>query len=138
GGRREVSPHHEMSQEPPHVGRSQFGGVPEAAETDEPLGPVDIGGFGAPAQVLEAQVGLQRLPEDGQVAGCAPGISRSVPMISWRTQKRSILPPIGTYLGGTGRRSGAPLALGELGMQTIHFTGGDRLAGQLAALGVAA
>jgi len=49
---------------PPALRGAQFGGVPEATETDEPLGPVDIGGFGAPAQMLEAQVGLQRLQEE--------------------------------------------------------------------------
>jgi len=48
-----------MTQESPHLGGPQFGGVPQATETDEPLGPVDIGGFGAPAQMLAAQVGLQ-------------------------------------------------------------------------------
>ena len=63
GGRREVSLHHQMTQELPYLGGSQFGGVPEATETDEPLGPVDLGSFGAPAQMLEAQVGLQRLQE---------------------------------------------------------------------------
>jgi hypothetical protein len=52
-----------MTQESPHLGGPQFGGVPEATEPEEPLGPVDIGGFGAPAQMLEAQVGLQRLRE---------------------------------------------------------------------------
>ena len=45
---------------------------------DEPLGPVDIGGFGAPARMLEAQVGLQRLQEGRLVlhsglAGDDPG-----------------------------------------------------------------
>ena len=43
-----------------------------------------------------------------------------------------------TILGAESRRSEAQLALGTLGMRTIHFTTGDRLAGQLAALGVAA
>jgi hypothetical protein len=47
----------------PHLGGAELGGVPEATETDEPLGPVDIGRFGSPTQMLEARVGLQRLQE---------------------------------------------------------------------------
>jgi hypothetical protein len=52
-----------MTQELPHLGGAHLGGVPEATETDEPLGPVDIGALGAPTQMLEAQIGLQRLQE---------------------------------------------------------------------------
>ena len=50
-----------MAKELSHFGSAQLGGMPEPTETDEPLGPVDVGCFGAPAQMLKAQVGLQRL-----------------------------------------------------------------------------
>jgi hypothetical protein len=62
-GRRQVSLLDQMTEETTHVRRAQFAGVAEPVEADEPLGPVDIGFFSAPAHVLESQIGLQRLQE---------------------------------------------------------------------------
>jgi hypothetical protein len=100
GGRREVSLHHQITQELPHLGGAQFGGVPEATETDEPLGPVDLGGFGAPAQRLEAQVGLQRWPEGRLVLHS--GLREMTPAISG-----SRSPPPGSLLSDWGPNNAA-------------------------------
>ena len=83
--------------------------------------------------------GISRFGVDDQLAN-----QRSVhPAVDRRELEPAVLVPdcrtaIVTILGAAGGRSEAQLALGEIGMQTIHFTAGERLAGQLAALGVAA
>jgi hypothetical protein len=72
GGRGEPSLDRQVSQELPDLRRARFGRVPEIAEPDKSPGPVDIGSFRALAQMLEAQIGMQRLQQGRLVLHSGP------------------------------------------------------------------
>jgi hypothetical protein len=69
------------------------------------------------------------------LAGTARGVDDE---LASSASKYPARPAVVTILRAAGRRSEAQPGLGALGMRTVHFTTGDGLAGQLAALGVAA